>query len=245
MVDLLTVRQVQDILQVDRITIYRMLQDGRLRGSKIGQQWRFTRQEVERLVTSDPQPSAASPSPTGDSTFPVHCIQTVQDLFSNVSRLGALVVTPDGKPITRVSNACSLCELVLNSANGSIMCQSCWSKAGQRNNRLTCHAGLHYLTAPVLDGDEVVAIFLVGGFYDASDSPTTKEEQLLSLSQTTGLPLEELRRAALSVPVIDEIHRAEVQAWPRQAVNAVQSILQERTQFMQRLQQIANLTQLT
>jgi excisionase family DNA binding protein len=37
----LTTRQVQNILQVDRITIYRMLQDGRLKGVKIGQQWRF------------------------------------------------------------------------------------------------------------------------------------------------------------------------------------------------------------
>ena len=34
MTDLLTTRQVQDILKVDRITIYRMLQDGRLKGVK-------------------------------------------------------------------------------------------------------------------------------------------------------------------------------------------------------------------
>ena len=47
--NLLTTRQVQDRLKVDRITIYRMLQDGRLRGVKIGQQWRFPEKEIERL----------------------------------------------------------------------------------------------------------------------------------------------------------------------------------------------------
>ena len=48
--DLLTSRQVQEILKVDRITVYRMLNDGRLKGVKIGQQWRFHNSEVERLL---------------------------------------------------------------------------------------------------------------------------------------------------------------------------------------------------
>ena len=47
---LLTTRQVQELLRVDRITVYRMLNDGRLKGVKIGQQWRFPAREVERLL---------------------------------------------------------------------------------------------------------------------------------------------------------------------------------------------------
>ncbi len=45
--DLLTTKQLRDLLQVDRITIYRMLYDGRLHGFKVGGQWRFSRQEIE------------------------------------------------------------------------------------------------------------------------------------------------------------------------------------------------------
>ena len=45
--DLLTTRQLQELLQVDRVTIYRMLNDGRLHGFKVGGQWRFSRQEIE------------------------------------------------------------------------------------------------------------------------------------------------------------------------------------------------------
>ena len=50
MEELLTTKQVLDILQVDRTTIYRMLKDGRLSGVKVGQQWRFPRSEVEDLL---------------------------------------------------------------------------------------------------------------------------------------------------------------------------------------------------
>ena len=41
----LTTKQVQDLFKVDRITIYRMLQDGRLKGVKIGNQWRCCQQD--------------------------------------------------------------------------------------------------------------------------------------------------------------------------------------------------------
>ena len=55
--DLFTVKQVQDLLKVDRITVYRMLQDGRLKGIKVGHQWRFNQSEVQRffgIVTEEP-----------------------------------------------------------------------------------------------------------------------------------------------------------------------------------------------
>jgi excisionase family DNA binding protein len=239
MVDLLTVRQVQDILKVDRITIYRMLQDGRLRGSKIGQQWRFTRQEVERLFGSE-DPGVSPASPAADATFPVHCIQTVQDLFSNVSRLGALVITPDGRPVTRMSNPCELCRLVQSTPAGQTACQSCWLNVSRVGGKSTCHAGLHYLSAPIMDGGQQVAVFLVGGFFTTQP----QAETLSRLAHSTGLPLADLRRAALTVPIIGVEQHAEVEGWPQQAVHAVQSILQERTQFLERLQKIANLTQL-
>lgn len=240
MEDLLTVRQVQDILKVDRITIYRMLQDGRLRGSKIGQQWRFTRQDVERLFNSESEPP--TPAPATDATFPVHCIQTVQDLFSNISRLGALVVTPDGQPVTRMSNPCELCRLVWSTPQGQAACQESWSRVGRQGGRMTCPAGVQYLSAPILDGDAHVGTFLVGGFYP--EPGKVREDSLRNIAETTGLPLETLLQAAAAVPVISEDHRAEAEAWPQQAVQAVQSILRERTQFMERLQKIANLTQL-
>ena len=38
MPNLLTAKEVQELLSVDRTTIYRMLKDGRLKGVKVGNQ---------------------------------------------------------------------------------------------------------------------------------------------------------------------------------------------------------------
>ena len=64
MAELLTTKQLEDLLKIDRITVYRMLNDGRLKGVKIGNQWRFPQNEIDRLLgeeTEDdiPEDSAA------------------------------------------------------------------------------------------------------------------------------------------------------------------------------------------
>src|SRR5574338_1538225 len=100
--ELLTTRQVQDILKVDRITIYRMLQDGRLKGVKVGSQWRFAAQEVERLLSGE-QLQYSVPADANGSVFPVHCIQTIQNLLSGVSLMSALVLDAAGTPVTQIS----------------------------------------------------------------------------------------------------------------------------------------------
>ena len=41
MVTFLTTREMQDLINVDRSTVYRMAEDGRLPGIKVGRQWRF------------------------------------------------------------------------------------------------------------------------------------------------------------------------------------------------------------
>ena len=61
--ELITTKQVQDLLQVDRITIYRMLKDGRLKGVKVGKQWRFQTQEIEDLVSGGTEELAGEYEP--------------------------------------------------------------------------------------------------------------------------------------------------------------------------------------
>ena len=52
MEQLLTVRQLQELLRVDRVTIYRMLEAGALPGFKVGGQWRFSQGEIEAWLNS-------------------------------------------------------------------------------------------------------------------------------------------------------------------------------------------------
>ena len=157
--DFLTSRQVQNILKVDRITVYRMLQDGRLKGVKIGQQWRFPRSEVERMVGGSPQP--ASPAQDPESPFPTHCVQTIQDLFSDVGQIGAVVVDSSGAAVTELSRPCAFCQLILASPSGRRACGASWENVAQNctagSKYFTCHAGLQYVAAPIQDRGQRVA----------------------------------------------------------------------------------------
>lgn len=247
--DLLTTRQVQDILKVDRITIYRMLSDGRLKGVKVGAQWRFPTKEIERLLgVRKVEPE--QPETTGEETiFPVHCVQTIQDLFSEVSQVSALVVDVEGEALTQVSHPCAFCQMILDSPSGGQACRRSWRsfarQVGKNKGYLTCHAGLQYLVAPIHDEGVPVGWFLAGQFYAQMPEPAQQTAAVKNLAMQHNLPEEALLKAARNIPVLEPARQAQVEGWPLVAARAVESILRERTGFIKRLKQIASLTQLT
>ena len=247
MEDLLTTRQVINILKVDRITIYRMLQDGRLQGVKIGQQWRFARSEVERMVGGAlAQPEL--PQPEANGAFPTHCVQTIQGLFSEVGQISALIVDPDGEPMTEVSHPCRFCQIIRQNQAGLQACQASWKEFARQSNTgsryFTCHAGLQYISAPIVHQEKLVGHFLAGEFYWQAPDPQEETGRIQRLANACDLPVETLQQAAHTVPVIPSQQQIRVETWPATAAHAVQSILGERTMFMERLNQIANLTQI-
>lgn len=51
---LLTVREVSNLLRVQRPKIYELIRDGAIEGFKVGADWRIRRDSVERLVGAIP-----------------------------------------------------------------------------------------------------------------------------------------------------------------------------------------------
>ncbi len=243
--EFLTAREVQKILKVDRITIYRMINDGRLKGVKVGQQWRFARHELERMTGGELPPVEEQARPA-ENPFPVHCVQTIQDLFSDVGQLGALVVDNDGGPVTSVSRPCKFCQAMLASPSGRECCRASWLRYARSGSTTysTCHAGLEYIGAPITDKGERLGWFMTGQFYWQAPDPQEQDERIRRLAAQHNIPLENLRLAANAIVVIDPTRRGQLETWPFSAARAIQSILRERTGFMDRLQQIANLTQI-
>jgi excisionase family DNA binding protein len=249
--DLFTTRQVQDILKVDRITVYRMLQDGRLKGVKIGQQWRFPKKEVERMVGINlPVEENVSTSP--EAAFPTHCVQTIQDLFAEVGQISALMVDMQGVPLTQISHPTRFCQMLLSSNNGTNACRASWQSfvrdsaavnGSSGGKFFTCQAGLQYIGAPIFDREVQIGLFLAGQFYWKPPEPREEAERVRRLASVHNLPEQDLLEAAREIPVIDPSQHARVENWPFTAARSIQSILHERLCFIDRLQQIANLTQ--
>lgn len=246
MSDLYTVKQVQDLLKVDRITVYRMLQDGRLKGIKIGHQWRFNASELEHLLggvssTQDGQSESSS-------NLPIHCIQTIQNLFSDISQLSSLVVDMEGNPLTNISNPCAFCTRIMSSPSGREACQASWrdiaSKCQIKTQISTCHAGLNYAAAPIFDQGVQIGAFIAGQFNYQAPDRYEESERMKRLASLYRLPSETLAEEVLSVLIVPAERRSMVESWPRTSAHAVHSILDERTGFITRLQKIADLTQI-
>jgi len=246
MADYYSVKQMQDLLKVDRITIYRMLQDGRLKGIKVGHQWRFSQTEVDRLLGGGSTSANSSSDPA--ILLPVHCIQTIQNLFSDISQMTALVVDMQGNPLTEISYPCAFCSAMNRYPSGASACRSSWQELARisslNNQTFTCHAGLNYTGSPILDQGVQIGAFITGGFYIHPPDRYEESDRVKQLASRHQIPASMLQELILAVPSVSPERRSAVEGWPRTAALAVQSILLERTGLITRLQKIANLSQI-
>jgi excisionase family DNA binding protein len=110
---LLSARQVQLMLDVDRSTVYRMAEDGRLPAIKIGRQWRFPADRIGDLLRVDADTRTPRPAASATVSEAPSATAPTADVSTSVARVAAellgvmMVVTDmDGHPITEVSNPC-------------------------------------------------------------------------------------------------------------------------------------------
>jgi ligand-binding sensor protein len=176
-------------------------------------------------------------------------VQTIQDLFSDVGQVSALVLDDQGEPVTTISRNCGFCQAMLASPKGREACLNSWREFAanslQGSKFYTCHAGLQYIGASISDQGEQVGVFLAGQFFWQMPEPREKTERLRRLAGMYELSNEDLQNEAKTIPVIDPEQHSRLEGWPETAARAVQSIMRERLGFMRRLQQIANLTQIS
>lgn len=253
---LLTTRQLQRLLQVDRITIYRMLQDGRLEGFKVGGQWRFSRQAIDRwlkeqqadLEVSRPPAATDELEPSAEA-LPVYCIQRVQDIFAEVLRVGIVTTALDGTPLTSLEHAFEFCRLLLGTKAGRERCIRSWQAAGTEPDPapqpLLCHAGLRYVWGRIEVRGHVVAATYAGQFLDRSpDSDQGWPERLEALGLATGIEPDELQRALAQVPVFDQDQPERVTSLLRRLTDTLSEMGNERLSLLSRLQRIAQISTL-
>lgn len=247
--ELLTTRQVQDHLQVDRTTIYRMLKDGRLQGVKIGQHWRFPRSGVEAMLSDPPVPSAPVPSETialSTEVLPVHCLQSVQDVSAETVEVGAVTTNNAGQPLTGISNSCRFCNHILSTESGRQACIDSWRQLAQQSDAqphfFTCHAGFQYARARIEIDGVSTAMLVAGQFFTSAPDPDVREAQIQQLANRHGLSADELRDADKHHNILSKTRQAKITMWLKKLADTFAIISMERADMLNRLERIASLS---
>lgn len=253
MEDLLTTRQLQDLLQVDRITIYRMLNDGRLRGFKIGGQWRFSRRDIDawlQELQSHPEvldsasPSADNKSPTSQS-LPLSCVAAILDICAEALGIAAVVTDLHGVPLTKVSNSCEFCNLVMSTDEGWRRCMAAW-KLSNNGQLAFCHAGLLCFNTPIEVGGQQVAV--AAGCQFVTESLNGQDPLWLSrlpvLAAELDLTTQDLLAATSSVRLVAEDVVPRISRLLRRMAGTFSEMGEERLTLLSRLQHIAEMSKI-
>jgi excisionase family DNA binding protein len=243
---LLSAKQVQELLNVDRTTIYRMLKDGRLTGTKVGQHWRFSSREVNDLFSSGMERIVDNELPLPANILPLHCMQPVQDVFAEIAEVGAVTTDKAGNPLTRISNPCDFCKLIMGNDEGRQSCAASWRKLVEQKDSApeftSCHAGLQYARARIEVRDELIAILVAGQFYLHAPEKQEESERLWSLSQKYRIDENLLKQASRQIPVLDERKIPQISGWLERVARTFEQISSERADLMSRLRQIAEMS---
>jgi excisionase family DNA binding protein len=246
--NLFTAKQVQDLLNVDRTTIYRMLKDGRLTGVKVGQHWRFAAREVNDILAGTVRVSESLESPLPSNALPLHCVQPVQDVFAEVAEVGAVTADKDGNALTRVSNSCDFCKLIMGSDEGRMACNESWQRLVTQKDEspefTTCHAGLQYARARIEVQGELIAILVAGQFYIQKPNADEENQRIEDLAKKYRISKDLLVQASKQISVLDDQKVSQISGWLERVAGTFEQISSERVNLMGRLRQIAEMSAL-
>jgi len=257
MSEMLTAKDVQGLLQVDRSTVYRMAENGRLPAIKVGKQWRFPVDQLEDWfgsgITSSPTKvetkTAVAPLPDADdlqSLLPLECVELIQN--SHADLLGVMVVITDmnGVPITTPSNPCSLFQAVTEMPDVLQKCILSWHDLAndlsfEPRFQIT-HLGMLCARAFIRVGAELKGMVVAGCVAPENWPPAVNE--VVDLAAEFDMDPGKFSSYLDGAYRLDPYQKATVLDSVQKIANIVAHIVQERQMLVGKLDAISNLAKL-
>ncbi len=191
----LTARDVQELIRVDRSTIYRMAESGRLPAIKIGRQWRFPTQAIHEWLGTSPDANGGA--------LPLSATQEVADLFAELYGVMVMVTDIEGNPLTSVSNPCGYFTAVSGEATALERCVTEWKALGDQYDfepRLRpSHLGFLCTRAFIRVGNELAGMVISGGIAPEDWPPSAAEIEAIAIESR--ISVDTVKRS------IDDVHR--------------------------------------
>ncbi len=170
---LMSAEDVESLLGIDKSTIYRMAQDGRLPAIKVGRQWRFPAEPIRTLLNGAgvTLPAATSTAraaePTALSPADAALLQPIVDLAAELLGVMMVITDMEGNPTTEVANPCSWFAARQDDPEVLDACIADWRAfAGEQAFAPAFREGPHGFEcarALVREGNQLVGMVLAGG----------------------------------------------------------------------------------
>lgn len=213
---LLTTKQVQELFRVDRSTIYRMAEDGRLPAVKVGRQWRFPADRVESLLGQPGETTAPDVETVPgngavllDTVLPPDTAQAVADLAADLFGVMAVVTDMSGRALTTVSNPCGYFTSVFNAVYTPDRCSEGWRRLGEEIDLephfLPSHLGFLCARSFIRIGPNLAGMVIVGGVAPEVWPPS--QTDIEAVAAETGTPVNVVNSRIKEVYWIDTAHQ--------------------------------------
>lgn len=248
MTTMLTTRDLQELINVDRSTIYRMAESGRLPAIKVGRQWRFPAQEIEawlaggETVAPVAVPEEQVVGELADMLLP-GVVKPLSDLIGSIFGVMILVTDLDGRPLIEPANPCGLFRFVHDTPATHPLCADTWRELGADPDRLPrfrpTPLGFECARGFIRVGPDVKGLVIMGGIAPAEWPPTADEVRAIAASLAVGP--DELADHIDEVFYLDRSHQAWVLEYLPRISGLVSRIARERSRLVDRLDTIASL----
>lgn len=190
---------------------------------------------LEKRILALTRPLGATTSITFEELFNLEDIQRLQDDFARATGVGAIMVCPNGTPITAPSNSKHLCrDLVRKTEKGDANCRRSHAGIGQPSEqgpsiRRCLGAGLWDAGAAIHVDGRHIANWLVGQVRDT----TQTEDQMRAYAREIGADEEAMIEAFREIPVMsgeqfEQVAQALYTLANQLSVSAYQNVQQAR-----------------
>lgn len=177
----MSAEDVESLLGIDKSTVYRMAQDGRLPAIKVGRQWRFPAGPIRGLLEgagielSSAAAGSRSPSSGILATADAPRLQPLIDLAAELLGVMMVVTDMEGNPASDVANPCAWFAERRDDPTILDACVKDWhafanEQAFEPMFRVGPH-GFECARALVREGNQLVGMVLAGGIAPGDLSP--------------------------------------------------------------------------
>ncbi len=250
---LLTTRELVGLLQLDRVTIYKMVRDGELPALRVGGQWRFSADAVDSWLKGrrGQAPLVANVTPSVPDLkltdlVPIHTLQTIQDQFAELLGVSSFITDLDGQPLAPCSHCSRFCLLVHTRAEGKLACQASWRAIAQSVEEgaavHTCHADIQYASAPVIVAGQRLGLVTAGQFLTQPPDPAVFAARAVATGRRLGIAGQALAAAMDSIEIVSQERAVQITNLLATIANAISAIGYQSYQVRQTLSQIARLS---